>query len=82
MTTTAIKKGRCTMVDEQRVGGVCNSLNALSSLHRHKYSKEPKNKTSRNTSEIMDVAQRLIWEMWDELKLQRGSISNETQNKS
>lgn len=58
-------------VDKVRVGGVCNSLNALSGLHRHKYAKDPTNMTSRNTSDIMDLAQHIIWELWDELELRK-----------
>ena len=58
-------------IDKQKVGGVCNSLNSLSSLHRHKYAKDPTNMTSRSTSEIMEQAQNLICELWDLLELRK-----------
>ena len=55
-------------INEQKVGSVCNSLNAMEGAYRHKGPYELNTKLDHDTEFFLHQAQEMIWSLWDLVK--------------
>lgn len=55
-------------INEQKVGSVCNSLNAMEGAYRHKEPTEVDPKLDYNTELFLRQAQEMIWSLCDLVK--------------